>query len=270
MRISSIAALLLPLAAATGGIAQGNLPVAPAPWLLDVSEGYVFVLPSILSSAFLPAGHADPLEEEMLRNSGVMVPDFGLLMIVRYASSPVGPYDELVYIPGRWAYQSGRNGLRLNRMYVDSDASVYNGRLNWNIPKHRANFNWTKQGLSTVVSISSPDSPNEPFFSAKLTPATGPIPAEVNTTLTGSYLTLVQPPLPGDSSDPALVGTDTWKSLLLNAQSEAVNPVAITGNLRGGRIGDGVGYPNVFPLLPIGVNLTGTLSFPVPEVFESV
>ncbi|KAL0572109.1 hypothetical protein V5O48_009862 [Marasmius crinis-equi] len=198
-----------------------------------------------------------------------MIPDIGALMLVRYASTPVGPYDELIYIPGRWAYASGRNGLRITRLYVSTDASVFNGRTNWNIPKHRANFSFHKDGAITTVSVSSPETPNKPFFSAKLAPVTGPIPAEVNSTITGSYLTLIQPPIPGDPSDPAIVGTDTWKSLVLDTKSKAINPVGITGNL-GGRLGDGVGYPNIFPLLPVGLNLTGTLIFPVPEVFETI
>ncbi|KAG7087665.1 hypothetical protein E1B28_013613 [Marasmius oreades] len=256
---------------------DADVPVAPAPWLLDVAEGYVFVLPTILSSAFLPPGTADPLEKDAETSTGAMVPDIGALMLVRYSSSPVGPYDELIYIPGRWAYSSGRSGLRITRIYVSSNASVYNGRRNWNIPKHLATFDWKNEddGITTTVSVSSAESDNAtPFFSVQLSPVTGPIPIEVNTTLTGPYLTLIQPPLPALPNDPIVVGTGEtntkWKSFLFTAKTETASPVGVVGNLAGRRIGDGVGYPDIFPLLPVGVNITGILNFPIAETLDSV
>ncbi|KAJ7617744.1 hypothetical protein FB45DRAFT_1102956 [Roridomyces roridus] len=164
-----------------------SIPVAPAPWVLDVSEGYIFVVLPPLSPAFLPPGWANPLEEPELR-PGSILPDIGLMMLVRYAAGPVGPYDELIYIPGRWAYNLTDSGLRITQIYVSTNASVFNGRTNWNIPKHLAVFNFTSStDGSTSVTVSPPDDLAHPHFAVNLTPTIGPIPIQVNSTLTGNH-----------------------------------------------------------------------------------
>lgn len=69
----------------------------------------------------------------------------GVLMLVRYASSPVGPYDELL-----WAEVRGSPvGLRpqVTRIVVSTEASVVWGRRNWGIPKELASFGWSGSGL---------------------------------------------------------------------------------------------------------------------------
>ncbi|KAK7031012.1 hypothetical protein VNI00_013802 [Paramarasmius palmivorus] len=249
---------------------QGNIPVAPAPWLLDVAEGYIFIVPSPLASSLIPHGAFDPLEEDVLRKTGVMVPDVGLIMIVRYSASPAGSYDELIYIPGRWVYKGGQDGFRITRIVVSTDASVYNGRINWNIPKHRANFDFKKEGLATTISVSDPDGDGKPFFSAKILPTSADIPLELNTTFLSGYTTLIQPPFPGDPSDPAEVATETWKETRISAKSQSLSAVLISGSLSGGKIGDGEGFPDVVPLIPVGVKLTGQLDFPVSIEYDTL
>ncbi|WP_229777830.1 hypothetical protein [Deinococcus seoulensis] len=69
----------------------------------------------------------------------------GVLMLVRYVSSPVGPYDELL-----WAEVRGSPvGLRpqVTRIVVSTEASVVWGRRNWGIPKELAAFGWSGSGL---------------------------------------------------------------------------------------------------------------------------
>ncbi|KAK7471990.1 hypothetical protein VKT23_000098 [Stygiomarasmius scandens] len=174
----------------------------------------------------------------------------------------------MIYIPGKWKYDTGDLGFRITRIYVSTNESVINGRRNWNIPKHVANFDWQKSALGiTTLSISSEASGGERFFSAKFVPTTLPIPIEVNTTLTGDYLNLVQPPLPSGVTE-AEIATDTWKKFLLNAKTETIAATTIVGNLGGGKIGDGVGYPDIEPLLPVGAKLSGGLIFPVSEVVD--
>lgn len=52
------------------------------PWVLNVTDGWIFVLPPLLSSTFLPPGYADPLEAEAEHSVGVMTPtDIGLMMV---------------------------------------------------------------------------------------------------------------------------------------------------------------------------------------------
>lgn len=82
-------------------------------------------------------------------------------MLIRYTSSPVGPYDELLYVPGRYLYRDGNGTLkkawRVTKIYVSTEESVVNGRINWGIPKNVANFDWTEDGGRSDVSIALPD-----------------------------------------------------------------------------------------------------------------
>lgn len=53
-------------------------------------------------------------------------------MIVRYEDSEVGPYDELILIPGRAMNpHTGKADMRITNIFVSTDASVWNGRRNW-------------------------------------------------------------------------------------------------------------------------------------------
>ncbi|GGK12922.1 hypothetical protein GCM10008955_02820 [Deinococcus malanensis] len=64
----------------------------------------------------------------------------GALVLVQYASSPVGPYDELMWLdlPARpW----GNPVIR--RIVVSQEASMTWGRRNWAIPKTLALFEWS-------------------------------------------------------------------------------------------------------------------------------
>ncbi|KAJ7290206.1 hypothetical protein C8J57DRAFT_1610786 [Mycena rebaudengoi] len=252
-------------------LCRGTLPAdALPPWNLQVSEGYVFVVAPPLSPAFLPAGFANPLEAPSLR-PGVILPDIGLIMIIRYSAAPVGPYDELIYIPGRWAYNLTNSGLRITQIYVNSNASVYNGRKNWNIPKHQAVFDFAKAADgSTTVTVSPPNDLSNPHFKVKLSPSTAAIPLQVSTAFTGDYLTLIQPSFPASATNPIDVGTDTWKQLLLSVNTTSFAATAMSGALPGGRIGNGVGYPEILPLFPIGVKISGTLVFPVPTIVPNL
>lgn len=87
----------------------------PPPWTLT-GRGWI--------AAFLPAPDA-PL---------------GALMLLRYAASPVGPYDELLWV----AWGPGPRGWRpqVRAIVVSSAASVAWGRRNWNLPKRPAHFEW--------------------------------------------------------------------------------------------------------------------------------
>jgi hypothetical protein len=63
----------------------------------------------------------------------------GYLMLLKYRDSPVGPYNELAYIPGK--YTPGKCStpiFSVQRIWVDSNVSVDGGRTNWGLPKVRA------------------------------------------------------------------------------------------------------------------------------------
>jgi hypothetical protein len=53
--------------------------------------------------------------------------------VVRYAETPVGPYDEVFGLVGS---RDGRTGFgTVSFMSVDSEASLVGGRANWGMPK---------------------------------------------------------------------------------------------------------------------------------------
>lgn len=68
---------------------------------------------------------------------------FASLMLVNYETSAVGPYKELLFIPGKFHFK-GEKYQSISRIYVSSEASVEWGRRNWGIPKFYADFNIEK------------------------------------------------------------------------------------------------------------------------------
>jgi hypothetical protein len=110
--------------------------VVPAPWSLTGS-GYIVLLRlpprSLRSEPCTPADLADRL-----------VPGLSLMMFVDYRSSPVGPYRELLFIPGRFRIDRSKH-WSITRIVVDSRASVVSGRANWGIPKQQARIDIERQ-----------------------------------------------------------------------------------------------------------------------------
>jgi hypothetical protein len=112
-------------------------PRIPPPWRLRGS-GYVFLF------AFKPW---------FLRNGGFLPPELvgphfeaeiGVLMLVDYKRSPVGPYRELLFAVGRnrrWRHHL----FSITRIYVSTEASATSGRENWAIPKRTAEFEIVKR-----------------------------------------------------------------------------------------------------------------------------
>lgn len=68
----------------------------------------------------------------------------GALMLVRYASSPVGRYDEWLWLAPTRSPRGWRPGVR--RIGVDSPASLEWGRRNWAISKELSAFTWAPGG----------------------------------------------------------------------------------------------------------------------------
>lgn len=64
----------------------------------------------------------------------------GAVMCLDYHSSNVGPYRELLFIPGRVRVASALRWT-VSRIYVSTAVSVQNGIRNWAIPKQLATFN---------------------------------------------------------------------------------------------------------------------------------
>ena len=115
--------------------ASASLPEVarkPAPWDLTGS-GWMVALKAPPGSpsrdAFLPGSLAG-------QGRGAI----SYLMYVDYAESACGPYRELLFIPGAFPFADGGRHLTISRILVSTWYSVVNGRLNWGIPKDRADF----------------------------------------------------------------------------------------------------------------------------------
>lgn len=114
---------------------------APAPWHCSAQiYAMYFVAKAEGGSAKkdLEAVAYSPLERASYfasAEAGTLVGGLASLMLVRYADTPVGPYDELIICPGSYLYQAEEKGalverknLRISRIYVSQRDSAYNGR----------------------------------------------------------------------------------------------------------------------------------------------
>lgn len=109
---------------------------APPPWKLK-GNGYIFLyhFPKsfVEKFGFLADYQAD-------RFNGDFV---GTVMLVDYATSAVGPYHELLFVPGRLNFDK-KKIFSISKIYVSSQESVENGIANWGIPKELADFRISK------------------------------------------------------------------------------------------------------------------------------
>lgn len=129
----------------TPDAALPEVPLAPAPWRLR-GDGWILLL-RLPEAVRRDPRHMPPA----LRARPVSGPS--LVMFVDYAQSPAGPYRELLYIPGRFELPDGRRAWSVTRIYVSTWQSVVNGRLNWGIPKDRADFRREPDGAGERIIV---------------------------------------------------------------------------------------------------------------------
>ena len=77
---------------------------------------------------------------------GFLERDFGLVMLVDYDDSPVGPYWELLFL-------AGFRIARITKIYVSTEESAVDGRQNWGIPKEVADFAVERRGRTEQVRV---------------------------------------------------------------------------------------------------------------------
>ena len=115
---------------------------APAPWKLK-GEGIILIFKFnkdwVENHAHLPKHLV-----------GKFRGGLGYVMLVDYHESPVGPYRELLIIPGKFRKTKMQ---AITKIYVDSEASTLNGRKNWGIPKETLPFVWTKEQGRDIIGI---------------------------------------------------------------------------------------------------------------------
>ncbi|OAQ67887.1 hypothetical protein VFPPC_04218 [Pochonia chlamydosporia 170] len=220
-----------------------SISLATPPWSLSGDVYFFSWWTSLSAGRNLPDHAYSPLEagaEFASSPTSRPVGGLGMIQILRYQDSPVGPYDEMLVVPGSFDWSRGTAGYpevgrnpRISRIYVSQKHACYNGRLNWNTPKHLARFDWdfAPNGSVTVkvfpydtegdTTESAPSS--VPFFQATYSPVRF-VPSFPFATSWVNYLglktKLVMPPLPqGQGSQGELPGTQTWCSLIPNQYS---------------------------------------------------
>lgn len=219
--------------------------VAP-PWKL---KGTIYILAFWSTKAQLEAAGDilySPLEGSSpfvsaSQEGGRHIGGLSMIQVIRYTESPVGPYDELIVTPGAHEYVVEENGrrvtkrnVRITRIYVSQKYTCWNGRKNWNIPKHLARFDFKDDPDGTtqikVFPHDTSGDPSEatpstiPFFQATFKPMRY-VPSFPTTTgllkYVGVDITLVQPPLPeGKGSQNELPGTEQWCSIVPGEHSK--------------------------------------------------
>lgn len=228
---------------------------------------WVFALSGLSQTSSFPAGFAAEHEAEVLTTGGEFIGGPGLVQIVSYSESPVGPYDELIYVPGRWKYKDGTVAHRITRIYVSTKESTENGRRNWNIPKQVADFSiTTASNGSTTIIVTNPGS-STPFFHVTTTPVPvlSYIPIPFNTRMLGRHSMIVQPPLPAGVRAEE-VSTTQWAGLL-PLMKGTMRLTSVKPELDG-KVGDGEGYPAVVPWSVGGYMGDVILDFGVPELSD--
>lgn len=231
----------------------------------------MFILSGLSKNASFPAGFAAPYEAEALTEGGEFIGGQGLVQLVSYSESPVGPYDELIYVPGRWKYEHNDPAFRITRIYVSTKESTENGRRNWNIPKQVANFSYRSgPDGTTLFSVSLPSNPDKPFFSASIKPIPllSSLSIPTSTTILGKYYSLMQPPLPR-GENPEEVATDKWAGLtpVIKGWTKVVKVVP---GFEDGSVGDGESFPKVKPW-SVGSVMEGIdMDFGVSTWYEKV
>ena len=114
---------------------DGPIVHVPAPWKL---KGTMYIVNFYCRPGNLPDYAYSPLEKESSfagAESGKHVGGVGQFHFIRYTETPVGPYDELVIIPGNFQYDVEEDGrrkakknVRITRIYVSQKYTCWNGR----------------------------------------------------------------------------------------------------------------------------------------------
>ncbi|KAG9030490.1 hypothetical protein FRB95_003885 [Tulasnella sp. JGI-2019a] len=244
---------------------DAGIPIVPAPWTLTGVTSWTFLCSPLNPQVSLPRGWAAPNEADAL-SDGTFVGGPSGIMVVRYGASPAGPYDELIYIPGRWKDANGKTGFRISRIYVSTLVSVENGRKNWNIPKHLANFDFVQEGKQTRLSVKLPES-TEPFFDALFSPLPTLFALPASTSILGQYMQVIQPPLPASPDERGVIAT-TSHTAITPILKGSVKLASLKGNMSDGMLANGIDFPAVVPWRFGFQMLDGTTEFGLPEVYS--
>ncbi|KAF3914822.1 hypothetical protein ABW20_dc0103537 [Dactylellina cionopaga] len=198
---------------------ESSIEHVPGPWECK-GESWWFTCYPMSGNKKVYPGSTNPLDFHPGANDG-FEGGLGMIMVVRYSQTPVGPYDELLYIPGYFSTPHATSSrYRITNIYVSSKETTYNGRRNWNIPKHLAVFNFDKSETTghTRITVAHPETPDSPFFAAviKNIPIVSSIPVPLSTSVFPMNLEFHQPEIRAvdtpEGKANGEIATETWKS----------------------------------------------------------
>lgn len=105
------------------------IKIAPPPWTCHYTA-YVGSF-YVSASSGLPRDLAyDPVEASSatFAEAGVWKGGLAMIQLLRYTSTPVGPYDEMILLPGSFDVPGGYGSHnRITRIYVSQRDTTYNG-----------------------------------------------------------------------------------------------------------------------------------------------
>lgn len=151
----------------------------PPPWKLK-GNGYILIYQ--FPKSFV---HDNGLIPPFLE--GKFIGGHGAVIMVDYQASDVGPYRELLFIPGMFKYGQ-HTVFSITHIYVSTERSVVNGRRNWSIPKYQADFSIELQSANCERFSASKD--DQPFFD--ITMQSSPLRLPVMTRLNPLSASLIQ------------------------------------------------------------------------------
>ncbi len=115
-----------------------------APWRL-CGDSFIMLyhLPRefVLERGFVPA----ELAERFVGGTGALI-------LSDYKSSEVGPFRELLFVPGKFEWQ-GRAHYAATKVFTSTDASLTSGRENWGLPSERAQFYFDRYRKADRLSV---------------------------------------------------------------------------------------------------------------------
>lgn len=126
-----------------------DLRAADPPWTLH-GNGYLVITQSTTTDNLADAAIPEALVDSYVN-------DINIMMLVDYTESPVGPYGELLYMPGNFRFADGRRHFSITKIFVDSPQSLADGRRNWGIPKELADFHFSDADGETYVEVGDGD-----------------------------------------------------------------------------------------------------------------
>ena len=114
------------------------IPSVPPPWTLKGTV-YTFMLyvPTKQISTIPHSFLSSPLEKDsLLLKAGEYLGGLASVQIIRYTETPVGPYDELLLVPGKFSYEKEnkkgikekKENLRITKIFVSQKYTCFNGR----------------------------------------------------------------------------------------------------------------------------------------------